>query len=120
MEEIQLAIPSRYPGLDVTVLATDHPAAFEFGAAVTRKHGTVVLLSQPEHGINMSYQNIIFRDLKLVGSLVANTPDAEELVKLVSDHNIRVKITEWKIDEAEQVRQQYLAGKSEGKNVIVF
>ncbi|KAL5358972.1 chaperonin 10-like protein [Aspergillus floccosus] len=120
MQQVSQAIPGPYPGLDATVLATDHPAAFEFAAAITRKHGTIVLLGQPENGITMSYQNIIYRDLKLVGSLVANTPDAEELVELVADYDIEVKVKRWRIDDAEHMRQEYLAGKSEGKNVIVF
>lgn len=120
MKQICERIPGPYPGLDATVLATDHSAAFEFAAAITRKHGTVVLLGQPEKGITMSYQNVIYRDLKLVGSLVANTPDAEELVGLVSEFDIEVMVKRWGIEEAEDMRQEYLAGKSEGKNVVVF
>ncbi|KAL4891027.1 chaperonin 10-like protein [Aspergillus ambiguus] len=120
LKQIGDTIPGPYPGLDATILATDHPAAFEFAATITRKHGTVVLLGQPENGITMSYQNIIYRDLKLVGSLVANTPDAEELVRLVAENDIEVKVKNWRIEEAEQMRQEYMAGKSEGKNVVVF
>jgi alcohol dehydrogenase, propanol-preferring len=110
-----------YPGLDATVLATDHPPAPEFAANITRKHGTVVLLGQPEKGITISYLNIIYRDLRLVGSLVAaNTPDAVELVKLVADHNIKAHVKKWKLEDAEKMRQEYLSGKSSGKNVIVL
>jgi alcohol dehydrogenase, propanol-preferring len=120
MKRITDVVKGDYPGLDATVLATDHPPAFEFAANITRKHGTVVLLGQPEKGITISYLNIIYRDLKLVGSLVANTPDAVELVKLVADDNIKVHVKKWKLEEAEKMRQEYLSGKSSGKNVIVF
>lgn len=65
-----------YPGLDATILATDHPSAFEAAAALTRKHGTMVLLGQPEKGITMSYSTTIYKDIKLVWSLVADTPQA--------------------------------------------
>ena len=120
IRRIQAVVHSDFPGLDATVLATDHPAAFDFAAAITRKHGTVVLLGQPQDGITMSYNNIIYRDLRLVGSLVANTPEAQELMELVSDHKIKVHTKEWKIEEAEDMRQEYLSGNSQGKNVIVF
>ncbi|KAF5551493.1 alcohol dehydrogenase [Fusarium phyllophilum] len=96
MEKITNVINGDYPGLDATIIATDAPAAFDLAAKLTRKHGTMVLLGQPEKGITLSYQNIIFRDTKLIGSLVAGTNETEELLELVMKHNIQVKIKEWK------------------------
>ncbi|KAH0423575.1 hypothetical protein CcaCcLH18_12101 [Colletotrichum camelliae] len=120
VSQIAQVVGGAYPGLDATVLATDAPAAFKFAAAVTRKHGTLVLLGQPDAGITMSYKDVIFRDLKLVGSLVANREDTEELLGLVAEHGVEVKMKEWKIEQAEEMRQEYLGGKGEGKNVVVF
>ncbi|KLP05676.1 ADH2-alcohol dehydrogenase II [Fusarium fujikuroi] len=120
MEKITNVIQGDYHGLDATVIATDAPAAFDLAAKLTRKHGTMVLLGQPEKGITLSYQNVIFRDIKLVGSLVADTDETEELLELVVKHDIKVKIKEWKPEDAEKMRQEYLAGRNSGKNVIVF
>lgn len=80
----------------------------------------MVLLGQPEKGITLSYRTVIYRDIKLVGSLVAEQDEAEELVTLVAKHNIQVKIKEWKPEDAEEMRQEYLAGRTAGKSVIVF
>ncbi|GMF85666.1 unnamed protein product [Aspergillus oryzae] len=120
LEKIDGVTSSEYSGLDATVLATDHPAAFELAAALTRKHGTMVLLGQPEKGITMSYQTVIYKDIKLVGSLVADTAQAQELVELFHRNRLHVEITEWKMEEAEQMRQWYCSGASSGKNVIVM
>jgi len=120
MKKITEVVKGDYPGLDATVIATDVPAAFDLAAQLTRKHGTMVLLGQPEKGITLSYQNIIFRDIKLVGSLLADRDQLVELLALVVEHDIRVKVKEWKIEEAETMRQEYLTGKQSGKNVIVF
>ncbi|KAM0304180.1 hypothetical protein ACHAPM_002253 [Fusarium culmorum] len=120
MKKITDVVKSDYPGLDAVIIATDAPPAFDLAAQLTRKHGTMVLLGQPEKGITLSYQNIIFRDIKLVGSLLADRPVLEELLKLVVKHNIQVKVKEWKIEDAEKMRQEYLTGKNSGKNVIVF
>lgn len=120
MAKVHSAIPGKFPGLDAVVLATDQQPAFDFAAAITRKHGTVVLLGQPDKGITMSFFSMIFRDIKLVGSLIGDTSDADELMKLVEDHNVEIKIKTWKLDQAEEMRQEYLSGKSEGKNVIVL
>ncbi|KAJ5014519.1 alcohol dehydrogenase [Colletotrichum sp. SAR 10_99] len=120
VSQITQVVGGAYPGLDATVLATDALAAFKFAAAVTRKHGTLVLLGQPDAGITMTYKDVIFRDLKLVGSLVASREDTEELLGLVAEHGVEVKMKEWKIEQAEEMRQEYLGGKGEGKNVVVF
>lgn len=113
-------VSSKYRGLDATVLATDHPAAFDLAAALTRKHGTMVLLGQPENGITMSYNTIIYKDVKLVGSLIADTARAQELVSLFHENKLHVHITEWKLEDAEKMKQAYLEGSVGGKNVIVF
>ena len=120
MKKITDVVQGSYPGLDATVIATDVPAAFDLAAQLTRKHGTMVLLGQPEKGITLSYQNIIFRDIKLVGSLLADRDQLVELLALVVKHDIRVKVKEWKPEDAEVMRQEYLTGKQSGKNVIVF
>lgn len=120
VSQIAQVVGGAYPGLDATVLATDAPAAFTFAAAVTRKHGTLVLLGQPDAGITMTYKDVIFRDLTLVGSLVASREDTEELLGLVAEHGVEVKMKEWRIEQAEEMRQEYLGGKGEGKNVVVF
>ncbi|KAF5604631.1 ADH2-alcohol dehydrogenase II [Fusarium pseudoanthophilum] len=120
MQNITNGMRGNYPGLGATIIATDAPAAFDLAAKLTRKHGTMVLLAQPEKGITLSYQNVIFRDIKLIGSLVADTDETEELLELVVKHNIQVKIKEWKLEDAEEMRQEYLTGENSGKNVIVF
>ncbi|KAH8424004.1 uncharacterized protein LDX57_001759 [Aspergillus melleus] len=120
LDKINAVISSAYPGLDATVLATDHPSAFELAAALTRKHGTMVLLGQPEKGITMSYMTTIYKDIKLVGSLVADTAEAQELVTLFHQNKLDVEVKEWRLEEAEQMKQEYLAGKSTGKNVVVL
>ncbi|OJJ74167.1 hypothetical protein ASPBRDRAFT_52335 [Aspergillus brasiliensis CBS 101740] len=119
-EKINHAVAGDYPGLDATVLATDHPSAFELAAALTRKHGTMVLLGQPEKGITMSYHTTIYKDIKLVGSLIADTADAQAFIQLFHENKLHVQVKEWKLEQAEQMRQEYLAGESNGKNVIVI
>ncbi|TQW00485.1 zinc binding dehydrogenase [Cordyceps javanica] len=120
VRKITQIVKGDYPGVDAAILATDAPPAFDFAAAITKKHGKIVLVGQPESGITMSYFDVIFRDLELVGSLIADKTQAEELVALVADAGIQVQIKEWKPEQAEDMRKEYLDGKGDGKNVIVF
>lgn len=109
-----------YMGVDATILATDHPESFKLASKLTKKHGTMVLVGQPADGITMSFYDVIFRDITLVGSLLGDVEQGRELMKLVDEEGITVHIKKWKIEQAEEMRQEYLSGKSKGKNVIVF
>lgn len=120
LDKIDKIISSVYRGLDSTVLATDHPSAFDLAAALTRQHGTMVLLGQPEKGITMSYNTTIYKDIKLIGSLVADTTEAQELVSLFHKNKLHVEVREWKLEDAEKMKQEYLSGVGNGKNVIVL
>lgn len=120
LRKIDEVVSSNYRGLDATVLATDHPAAFELAAALTRKHGTMVLLGQPEKGITMSYHTVIYKDITLVGSLVADTAEAQELVSLFHRNQLHVEVKEWRLEDAEKMKNEYLSGAGTGKNVIVL
>lgn len=120
LEKINNVIQSDYPGLDATVLATDHPSAFKLATALIRKHGTMVLLGQPEHGITMPFQAFVFKDIKLVGSLIADPAEGEEFIRFFHENKLHVAVKEWKMEQAEEMRQEYLAGKSIGKNVVVI
>jgi alcohol dehydrogenase, propanol-preferring len=77
-------------------------------------------LGQPEKGITLSYRNVIFRDLRLVGSLVAGKAATEELVTLVAKHDVHVEVKTWQPEQAEDMRQEHLRGKGSGKNAVVF
>lgn len=109
-----------YRGVDAAILATDQPPSFKTGTELTKKHGTVVLVGQPADGITLSYLDLIFKDLKLVGSLLASVKQGAELMELVEKEDIKVEVKKWKLEEAEEMRQTYLEGKSKGKNVIVL
>jgi len=109
-----------YKGVDAAIMATDQPPSFKTAAELTRKHGKLVLVGQPADGITMSFFDLIFRDLTLVGSLLADVDRGNELMELVEKEDIKVHVTTWKPEQAEEMRQKYLSGKTQGKNVIVF
>ncbi|KAJ5605471.1 zinc binding dehydrogenase [Penicillium lagena] len=120
LEKIDKIVQSNYGGLDATVLATDQQPAFDLAAALTRKHGTMVLLGQPQEGIRLSFHTLIFKDIKLLGSLIGDMTIAQELLNLFHENELHVDVKEWKMEQAEEMRQEYLSGIGTGKNVIVI
>ncbi|KAJ5815723.1 GroES-like protein [Penicillium riverlandense] len=120
LEKIDKVVQSNYRGLDATILATDQQPAFDLAAALTRKHGTMVLLGQPQEGIRLSFHTVIFKDIKLFGSLIGDMATAQELINLFHENKLHVDVKEWKMEQAEEMRQEYLSGIGTGKNVIVI
>lgn len=78
----------------------------------------MALLGQQEKGITMSYHSIIYKDITLVGSLVADTAAAQELATIFHQNKLHVDIKEWKLEDAEKMRQSYLSKEGMGKNVL--
>ncbi len=68
----------------------------------------------------MSFHSVIFRDIHLVGSLLGTVAQADDMMKLMAKGEVTVKIKKWKLEEAEDMRQEYMKGNGTGKNVIVF
>jgi len=82
---------SPFSGLDAVVNATGANEAFEFGADLLAKHGTLVVVGQPPEKIAFSFFQFIFRDIKVVGSLLSDAKTGQEMVNMVAEKGIEVK-----------------------------
>jgi propanol-preferring alcohol dehydrogenase len=92
LEEIKkLKKNNDFPGLDAVVIATGANEAFEFGADLLRKHGTLIVVGQPAEKIAFSFFRFIFRDIIVKGSLLADAATCQEMVDMVADRGIEVK-----------------------------
>lgn len=86
-----------------TIVTTDAIPAFELATWITAKHGQMQVVGQPKDAIPISFFPLIFRDLKVTGSLIASQADLKELVDLVSDKGIEVKTRSFGIKEVPQL-----------------
>jgi threonine dehydrogenase-like Zn-dependent dehydrogenase len=82
---------NEFPGLDAVVIATGANPAFEFGADLLKKHGTLIVVGQPPEKISFSFFQFIFRDITVKGSLLADTETCQEMVDMVAEKGIEVK-----------------------------
>ncbi|CAM1509702.1 Fc.00g000370.m01.CDS01 [Cosmosporella sp. VM-42] len=58
-------------GLDAVLVLPESQAAFDYGVALLRNHGTCVVVSFPDKGFHISARDVVFRDISIVGSLGA-------------------------------------------------
>jgi len=80
-----------FSGLDAVIIATGAIEAFDFGADLLRKHGTLVVVGQPSEKISFSFYQFIFRDIVVKGSLLSDAVTCQEMVDLVAAKGIEVK-----------------------------
>ena len=67
-------------GVEAAIVLSDDGAAM--ACALTRMHGTVVHISQPTT-IQIPFQDVVFRDIRVRGSLLCSRQEGEEMLKLV-------------------------------------
>ena len=75
---------AEYEGADATLVLSDAPGAAALGCALTRMHGTLVQIAQPEH-VAVPFPELVFRDIRLRGSVLCSPRESEDMVRLVAE-----------------------------------
>ncbi|KAI1111428.1 GroES-like protein [Nemania sp. NC0429] len=104
-------------GADCAIVLADHAEAL--AAAVTRMHGTVVQVAQPET-VSVPFAELVFRDIRFKGSVLCSPGESEEMVRCVAEHGVRVRVNAFQgLDRIEESLGLVRSGKLRGKAVIV-
>lgn len=109
-----------WPGIDATIVATDNIPAFTYAADITRKHGTMVVVGQPADPVPVSYHQLIFRNIRVIGSLLSNVPEAQEMLNIIADNNIEITVKEYKLDQINTMVEDTHKEDMKGRFVITF
>ncbi|WVF65585.1 hypothetical protein IAT40_000315 [Kwoniella sp. CBS 6097] len=108
-----------WDGADVTIPTADPVSSQTFAAAITRRHGHLILVAQPPE-IKFDFRNFIFQDLTLSGSLHGNEKDLKETIDLCGKFDIRSEVARFTIDQHEKMVDSVHEEGRKGKNVLVF
>lgn len=121
LEEInKLKKNTAWPGLDAVIVATDAIPAFTYAADITRKHGLLVVAGQPSEPIPITFHSLIFRDIRVVGTLLSNVKDAQEMINLMVKHDIKVTVKEYKFDQVNTMVKDTHKPEMKGRCAVVF
>ncbi|TGO69388.1 hypothetical protein BOTNAR_0011g00030 [Botryotinia narcissicola] len=106
-------------GADSTLNVSDHESAATTAVAVTKRHGTMIQIAQPEK-ISVPFEDVIFRDIRIHGSLVGSQGEAQKMLELVSKHNIKIQTNPFKgLGEIPKAVELAHSGRMKGKPVII-
>jgi propanol-preferring alcohol dehydrogenase len=124
VKEVQKAIGARGAGrgddlCDATIVLSDAKSAVNTSMAITKGHGLVVQVAQPDR-IDFPFGEMIFRDVRLMGSNLSSRSELADQVKFVKENNVNVETTTfYGLESLPEVLEVVEAGKLAGKIVVV-
>ncbi|KAK7984489.1 hypothetical protein PG989_011891 [Apiospora arundinis] len=106
-------------GADATIVLSDAKGAAALGCAVTRMHGTVVQVAQPDE-VCIPFQEFVFRDIRVKGSLLCSPEESRSMLEAVAERGIEVKTNVFRgLESIDELMAKVKEGKIQGKAVIV-
>ena len=107
-------------GVDAAVNVSDATTAAATACAVTKKHGVMVQVAQPQPSVNIPFEELIFRDIRVSGSLHGSASDAANMMAMVAEHGIRVKTNAYRgLDNIPKLWDFAHGGKMQGKGIVI-
>ncbi|KAK3328210.1 chaperonin 10-like protein [Cercophora scortea] len=106
-------------GVDAAIVLADSEDAAALACALTRMHGTVVQIAQPEE-VRIPFQELVFRDIRIRGSVLCSPGESEEMMKFVAEHGIEVRTNVFRgLERIGELVDAVERGEVKGKAVVV-
>lgn len=106
--------------MKASVVLSDHPTAADTTCDITADHGTIIQVAQPPR-VEVFFRNIIFRDIRIQGSLLASRRELGDLIQCVVDNKIHVETRVFKgLHCLPTILEETEANKTAGKMIIVM
>lgn len=106
-------------GVESAINVAEHETSAALACAITRMHGTMVQVAQPDN-VSIPFQELIFRDIHVIGTLIAGQEYSQEMLNEVAKHNIQVETNLfYGLDKVPKMVELSHSGKMKGKAVCV-
>ncbi|KAK4546028.1 hypothetical protein LTR36_002165 [Oleoguttula mirabilis] len=106
-------------GADATLCISDAQSAAGLACALTKMHGLMVQIAQPDNVV-IPFPELIFRDIRIHGSLVCSAEESRSMLRCIAEHGITVKTNVfYGLDKIHDLVDMVHGGKIQGKAVIV-
>ena len=104
-------------GCDALLVLPEAQAAFDYGMKLLRNHATCVIVSFPKDGFQVDARDLVFRDIKIVGSLVGRNHEARAMLNFAAKHDVRAKTKMYRLEDLNDLVEDYHHGAG-GKLVV--
>ena len=101
------------------IITSESDAAITYALNVTRRHGTVIVLSQPDF-VKIPSGDLIFKHITVKGSLQDGVAVLQRTSDFVAKHEIEIITKSWSLDQVNDMWSHQESPDMVGKNVILF
>ncbi|KAK9419032.1 putative Enoyl reductase (ER) domain-containing protein [Seiridium unicorne] len=106
-------------GADATIVLADADDSAAIGCAITKMHGLVVQVAQPDE-VKVPFQELIFRGIRIKGSLLCSPEESKSMLQAIAEHGITVRTNQFQgLDKIKDLIDLIHSGKISGKAVII-
>ena len=106
-------------GVEAAIDTSEHETAAPLACAVTRMHGIMVQVAQPDN-VSVPFTELIFRDIRIHGTLISGQEQAQDMLNLVAEHKIKVEVNVFNgLNDVPKMVELSHSGKMKGKAVCV-
>lgn len=102
-ETVSKAVEGCGGNVDAVIMATDAIPAYKFGFELVKKHGLVMVVGQPADPIPVSFNDLIFKDVTIKGSLLGGSKDVKDMVDLVAEKKIECRTKAYSLQDVHQL-----------------
>ncbi|OAP64755.1 hypothetical protein AYL99_00727 [Fonsecaea erecta] len=106
-------------GVHASINVSEHETSADMACAITRMHGTMVQTAQPDR-VSVAFQELIFRDIRIRGTLIASQEDSQEMLDNAGKYGINVETNLfYGLEEVPKMVELAHSGTMKGKAVCV-
>jgi len=106
-------------GCDATVNFSDAGSAAATACAITKMHARMIQVAQPEN-VSVPFAELIFRDIRIEGSLLCPAGQSQEMLNDVAKHGISVATNpSHGLDNVKEAADRAHGGKMSGKAIVI-
>ncbi|OCT50829.1 alcohol dehydrogenase [Cladophialophora carrionii] len=104
-------------GLDAVIILPDSQKAWDYGMGLLKNGGLLVLVSFPPEGFHVSADDLVFRRIRVIGSLIGSNKAMNEMFEFVVRNDVKARIRTYPFAKLNELVEDYHAGAG-GKLVI--
>ncbi|KAF2096879.1 GroES-like protein [Rhizodiscina lignyota] len=94
-------------GVDCIVILTESQKAFDYGVQLVKNHGTVVVVSYPVNGFNISAMDIVARKISFVGCLLSSNKLATEMLEFAANNGVKAVQRRYPLSDLNRLVEEY-------------
>lgn len=106
-------------GLDAVIILPESQKAYQYGVDMLKDHGLCIVVSFPKRGFVVSTQDLVFRDIRVIGSLSGSNKLLREMTRFSAEHSIKPETNTFPLEKLNDLVHAYELGQA-GKLAIDF